>query len=460
MGIPAVPMITSRFVELVTTAAFKKGIPNLRITFTPHPITDRPAELCRKYIAGNDPVSGKPMLDQIYDSLTRRLSTEDASSGYLKREPRPRLLPPDTPDNLMAYFHEQNFTDGNPVILPTEKKVAEMLKGTSRAADEWVGQMRPSPPHEAWFYTVEMVAVNAVMAGVKPEHFPLVLAMASKGVTSLISSTSSFARMAVVNGPIVDEIEMNKSIGALGPFNQVNSSIGRCWTLISKNLGGSGKPGETYLGSLGNPINFNNLLMPENEEGLPAGWNPLHVQKGFNKSDSVVSFLNGWSYSNIAWYSPLPQHEVIRGWLENFFSYGTTQATLVLDPIVAADVAENGYKSKEAFAKWLADNTGTPAWLYWSRNQQAMKRAKSGEEPYASWLKRGMDVVVPSSRYRGRGTQQGSGGGFGNSGFSSLEEREANLPTIEIVVTGGGTNTFWGGGDFGYIGSASVDQWR
>ena len=458
MGIPAVPMITQRFEELVTTSAFKKGMPGLRISYTPHPITDRTAELCRKYIAGNDPISGKPMMEGIYDSLTRRLSDEDSRGGYLKRETRTRLLPADTPDNLMAYFHEHNFTDGNPVILPTEKKVAEMLKNTSRSPDEWVGQMRPSPPHEAWYYTVEMVAVNAVMAGVKPEHFPLILAMASKGVTSMISSTSSFGRMGVVNGPIVDEIGMNKNIGALGPFSHVNSSIGRCWTLISKNLGNSGNPGETYLGSMGNPINFNNLLMPENEEGLPPGWNPLHVQKGFQRSDSVISFLNGWSYSNIAWYSPLPQHEVIRGWLENFFSFGTRQATLVLDPIVAADVAENGFKSKEAFAGYLAEKTGTPAWLYWSDNEQALKRAESGEEPYAGWLKRGMDFVVPSSRYT-RGIGRGDRSIGVGSGFTSLEERETPT-TIEIVVTGGGTNTFWGGGDFGYIGSASVDQWR
>jgi len=453
-------MITSRFVELVTTTAFKKGIPNLRITYTPHPITDRPAELCRKYIAGNNPVTGKPMMEEIYDSLTRRISDEDSRGGYLKREPRTRLLPADTPDNLMAYFHERNFTDGNPVILPTEKKVAEMLKGTSRAPDEWVGQMRPSPPHEAWYYTVEMVAVNAVMAGVKPEHFPLVLAMASKGVTSMISSTSSFGRMAVVNGPVVNEIGMNKSIGALGPFSQVNSSLGRCWTLISKNLGNSGNPGETYLGSLGNPINFNNLFMPENEEDLPPGWEPFHVQKGFRKSDSVISFLNGWSYSNIAWYSPLPQHEVIRGWLENFFSFGTMQATLVLDPIVAADVAENGYKTKEAFARYLADNTGTPGWLYWSDTPRALKEAESGVEPYAGWLKKGRDFVVPSSRYKRSGRMPGSGGGFASSGFASLEEETPDPTSIEIIVTGGGTNTFWGGGDFGYIGSASVDQWR
>ena len=452
MGIPAVAMITQRFEELVTTTAFKKGMPNLNITFTPHPITDRTAELCRKYIAGNDPVSKQPMMEEIYNSLTRKLSKEDASGGYLKREPWTRLLPADTPARLMEYFHEQNFTDGNPVILPTEKSVAEMLKNTSRKPNEWVGQMRPSPPHEAWYYTVEMVAVNAVMAGVKPEHFPLVLAMASKGVTSMISSTSSFGRMAVVNGPIVDEIGLNKEIGVLGPFSRVNSSLGRCWTLISKNLGNSGKPGETYLGTHGNPINFNNLFMPENEEGLPLGWEPLHVQKGFNRGESVISFLNGWSYNTIGSFSTLPKHDQIRGWLENFYSFGTRQATLILDPTAAADVAEAGFKSKEAFTRYLADNTGTPGWLYWSENTQALKRAESGEEPYAGWLKRGKDTIVPVSRFN-RGRRPGSDDGFTSLGVDAGT-------TIEVVVTGGSTNTFWSAGDFGYIGSASVDQWR
>ena len=194
----------------------------------------------------------------------------------------------------------------------------------------------------------------------------------------MFSSTSSFARMVVVNGPVVKEIGMNTSIGALGPNNRANSSIGRCWTLISKNLGGSGKPGETYLGSQGNQLNYNNLCFPETEEGLPAGWNPLHVQKGFKKSDSVVSLFSGWSFNDIAWYSPLPQHEVIRGWLEHFFSFGTTQATLVLDPIVAADVASNGYPTKEAFTKFLAEKTGTPGWLYWSQHPNELKQAEGG----------------------------------------------------------------------------------
>jgi hypothetical protein len=410
--------------------------------------------LCRKYVAGNDPLTGQPMLEEIYAGLTKPVSAEDSKAGFLKRDPRPRLLEPDTPENLIEYFHEHGFTDGNPIILPTEQKVAEMLKATSREPDEWVGQMRPSPPHEAWYYTVEMVAVNAVMAGAKPEYFPTILAIASKGLTSMFSSTSSFARMVVVNGPVVKEIGMNTGIGALGPVNRANSSIGRCWTLISKNLGGSGKPGETYLGSQGNALNYDNLCFPETEDGLPPGWNALHVQKGFKKSDSVISLFSGWSINDIAWYSPLPIHEVIRGWLEHFFSFGTSQATLILDPIVAADVASKGYGSKEAFARYLAENTGTPGWLYWSQNQNALKQAKAGVEPYAGWLKQGQGAVVPVSRY--------TRGGRASRNTAFMASKDNNEPTtsIEIVVTGGGTNTFWSGGDFGYAGSASVDQWR
>lgn len=436
----------------MTTISFKKGIPNMRIVYTPHPITDRPAELCRKYLAGNDPLTGKPFLGEIIEGLTKPLSDEDKKTGFLPRAPRPRLLEPDTAANLEKYFYDNDFTDGNPVVLPTEQKVAEMLKATSHKPDELVASMRPSPPHEAWEYTVEMVAVNAVMAGAKPEYFPTILALSSTGITSLFSSTSSFARMAVVNGPVVNEIGMNTGIGALGPFNRANSSIGRCWTLISRNLGGSGKAGETYLGSQGNQLNYNNLCFPENEDGLPPGWNPVHVQKGFKKSDSVVSVFNGWSMSDIAWYSPMPIHEVIRGWLEHFFSFNVNGATLVLDPVVAADVAAKGFKSKEAFASYLAKNTGTPSWLYWQNHENELKQATAGVEPYAGYLKLGQNGVIPVSRFDRNIASARN--------FLATKDNAESPTSIEIVVTGGGTNTFWSGGDFAYMASALVDKWR
>ena len=452
MGIPTVAMITRRFVELVKTISFKKGIPDLRIIYTPHPITSRPADLCREYVSGNDPVSNRPMLEEIYDGLTRPLSASESKGGFLKREPHPRFLPADTPENLTEFFHEQGYTDGLPFTLPTEERVQEMLAGTSHDPNEWVGQMRPSPPHEAWYYTVELVAVNAVMAGAKPEYFPTILAIASKGITSLISSTTSFARMVVVNGPVVEEIGMNSGIGALGPFNRANSTIGRSWTLISKNLGGSWKIGETYLGTQGNQLNYNNVCFAETEAGLPDGWKPLHVQKGFDKSESVISIFSGWSMSDLAGFFTIPAQEVIRDWLEYYFSASTTQATIILDPLVAADLKSSNFQTKEAFARYLADNTGTPGWLYWSRNAGALKQAREGVEPYATWLKRGMEAVVPVSRFKVHKKN--------NSDIMASKNDDELATTIEIIVMGGSTNAFWSGGDFGYVGSASVDHWR
>jgi len=424
----------------------------MRIVYTPHPVTDRPAALCRKYLEGNDPISGKPILEEIIAGLTKPVSDEDKQTGFLPRAPRPRLLPPDTPENLEKYFYDHDFTDGLPIVLPTEKRVAAMLKATSHKPDEIVGQMRPSTPHEAWEYTVEMVAVNAVMSGAKPEYFPAILAVAATGATSLVSSTSSYGRMALFNGPIVQEIGMNSGVGAMGPFNRANSTIGRCWTLISKNLGGGGKSGETYMGSQGSTLNYNNLCFPETEDGLPAGWNPLHVQKGFKKSESVVSVFGGWSISDICWYSPTPIYKVIRGWLEHFFSTSVSGATIILDPTVAADVAAAGFKSKEAYADYLAKNTGTPGWLYWQTRQEELEKAKQGVGPFADSVKCGEDAVLPISRFTGRVV-------LGNPINASVDFPVSRTP-IEIVVTGGSTNTYWSGSDFTHASSVSIDKWR
>ncbi len=424
----------------------------MRMVYTPHPVTDRPAPLCRKYIEGKDPVTGKPILDEIVAGLIKPVSDEDRQTDFLPRPPRTRILPPDTAENLEDYFYSNNLTDDLPIVLPTEKKVADMLKATSHKPDEIVGRMAPSSPHEAWEFTVEMVAVNAVMSGAKPEYFPAILALASSGATSLVSSTSSYARMGLFNGPIVQEIGMNSGVGAMGPFNRANTTIGRCWTLISKNLGGSGKSGETYMGTQGSALNFSNLCFPETEEGLPPGWKPFHVQKGFAKNDSVISIFGGWSLSDICWYTPMPIYKVIRGWLEHFFSTSVGGATLILDPTVAADISAAGFKTKEAYADYLVKNTGTPAWLYWQTRQKELEQAKKGVEPFASYLKAGENGVVPISRFTERLTL-----GVPVNAFGVFPQ---SLTPVEIIVTGGGTNTYWSGGDFTYATSVSIDKWR
>lgn len=386
---------------------------------------------------GNDPVTGKPIVDEIIAALTKPLTAEDKKTGFVTRPPRSRLLEADTPTNLAQLFNKNGWTDGLPIVLPTEERVAEMLKGTSHSKNENVGTMRPSPPHEAWEFDVEMVATNAVMAGAKPEHLPVILALASTGTTSLFSSTTSFARMMIVNGPIREQIKMNAEIGAMGPFNESNAVIGRAWTLISKNLGGGGTPGETYLGSQGNNLNYNNVCFPEREDALPAGWNPLHVQKGYKAGDSVVHTLSGWSLINGGgWIKPRNKH--IQQMLTGLFQSGGngSRAIVLLDPIGAKDCHdEEGFDTKEKLSEHLKKNASSPAASIFRRPGDMLQKAKEGVEPFATWLKYPEGTFVPVSPFRSE-------------------------DPIEILVVGGATNALMMVGDFSYVASASVDKWR
>ncbi len=122
--------------------------------------------------------------------------------------------------------------------------------------------------------------MNAVMAGARPEYLPVILAMAASGITARSSSTTSFATISVVNGPIRNEIGMNSGIGALGPYNHANATIGRAYGLLSQNLQGGSVPGETYLGSLGNFLSYS-ACFAEAEERSP--WTPFHVDEGFKR---------------------------------------------------------------------------------------------------------------------------------------------------------------------------------
>ena len=103
------------------------------------------------------------------------------------------------------------------------------------------------------------------------------------------------ANMILVNGPIRDEIGMNYGHNVMGPHNEANSVIGRAYTLMSKTIGGLHSKKTTWS-TLGSTMQYNNVCIAENEEALPSGWKPLHVQMGFKPNDSVLTVATGWSY--------------------------------------------------------------------------------------------------------------------------------------------------------------------
>ena len=238
-------------------------MPGTRQAFVPQPVVDRSPRELRAYIEGTDPVTGRPFMQEVIEGLTRPLDDEDLKGVTFERS-TPRLLEPDTEDNLQRLFIENHWTDYLPIILPTEERVAaDARRARAIAPDKVVGRLRPATFREFWEFTVEKVAVNAVMAGARPEYFPVILALAASGITARSSSTTSIATISVVNGPIRNEIGMNAGIGALGPYNHANATIGRAYGLLSQNLQGGSVPGDTYMGSLGNWYAYSAILRRE-----------------------------------------------------------------------------------------------------------------------------------------------------------------------------------------------------
>jgi hypothetical protein len=326
---------------------------HLRWSFPPYPVGFVSRDTLKGYIRGKDPISNAPLMDEIFFALTQPLTEEEKHPKLVKRPNRPRLLEPDTEENLHRLFLENGWTDGLPIILPTEERVAEMLTGTDHKPDEIVGMMSVTTHEERLQYTVERVAVNAVMAGARPEHFPVLLALAASGRPSLPSSTTSFASMMVVNGPIRNEIGMNYGLGALSPVNYANSVIGRAWTLMSINFGDM-RPGATFTATTGTTINYNNMACAENEEA--SVWEPFHVRKGFKKNESVVSLFRGWNVMTMGMGPAQRMLDVIK----NVGGPFGGAFTFIIDPLAAKSLKAEGYDDPMKLSQWLVNQLNTP----------------------------------------------------------------------------------------------------
>jgi len=189
-------------------------------------------------------------------------------------------------DELEALF-DRGWSDGLPVVPPTPARVLRMLAGTSRAAHEVVGVVPPNLVE----VTVEKVAVNAVLAGCRPEYLPVVLAAVQAACTEefnahgLLATTWSAGPAIVVNGPVVRAIGMNSGGNALGQGNRANLTIGRALQLVIRNVGG-GRPGEVDRAALGNPGKLG-FCFAEDEQGSP--WEPLSVSRGIEPGASAVT---------------------------------------------------------------------------------------------------------------------------------------------------------------------------
>lgn len=270
-------------------------------------------------------------------------------------------------------FETRGWSDGLPVVAPTPDRVAAMLRFTDRHRDDELGTM---PPRQG-VVSLEILAVNAVMAGCRPEYFPVIVAAveaildAAFNLFAVQATTHPCAPCVIVNGPIARELGINARYGAFGPGTRANATIGRAIRLILLNVGGAA-PGILDRSTQGQPAKYA-YCVAENEAESP--WQPLHVERGFAPADSTVTVTAADGPHNL---NDHISHEAdgilatLGGALgdmgcNNAYLYG--QPAIAFGPEHAAILAASDW-DKNAIRRYLFEYARIPREL-WSRGGMA-----------------------------------------------------------------------------------------
>lgn len=226
----------------------------------------------------------------------------------------------ETRDALEAIelFYQKGWTDGLPVVPPTEERIRAMLDTVAMEPDAVIGAI----PERDRVFTAEVVAINAVMAGCLPEYFPVVAAAVSAitdpafGLHGPAASTHGAAILLIVNGPVTKQLGINAAENVFGPGNRANATIGRAIGLLLLNAGGSH---EFDRATLGHPGKYA-YCIAENED---TDWTPLHVQRGFEREVSTVTAFAAEGPNQINNHSSLKAENILLTLADRMSSLGT-----------------------------------------------------------------------------------------------------------------------------------------
>jgi len=479
----------------------KEGIPTVLINFgeetgkVEHDRTLYGIPKLRHIVASRNSLGGvseaEILVQPLLDALTRPLSDEEKESGiWAPNEPR-ILFEGTLPEAEEFYNQTENipgildapfskYTDGLPVVIPTEERVAEMLKGTSHKPDELItlqhdmelrgfGAIESTNTRKKGdvinfmpMYrtaTVEQVAVNAVMAGCKPEYFPVVLAIAESGGGT--GDGRGGGGGFIVSGPIYKEIGMNVTNSIFGPGNPANKTIGRVGSLLWRNLGGY-KETVTTITTLGSPITNGGFIFAEYTEGLPEGWKGLNEEMGFKKDESIIMTggmgMGEWGIGQQNMpgvYRSLQRtgHGAIARFLDvkgipgphNYLEYLTKDAwatrdggfTLVMPTQIAQDLCDYGFKTKDSIYEWIWKKSFEPVSKFRMRGaQDFITNGWLGIEKTSGkhWKELPGDYMVPAG---------------GDDPFDSYNILLCNMEETAVARFGGGHGQVF-----------SIDAWR
>jgi hypothetical protein len=374
LGKPGVFACTDKFAHDAKSAAEDFGMPMARMVALPAADYYR----LRSSEKGIRPVA-EAAVDQLINALRQPLTAEEASSTAKKEILEPVTITADTYAHAMRTFNQvfldKHWGDGLPLLPPTKEAVQEMLKGTSRSPGEVIGTVAP----KNGTVTVEMIAINSVMAGAKPEYLPVIIA-AMEGFTDpayddlhILTSSGSFNLAIMVTGRIARELNINSGIGFLGYGWQANSTIGRAVRLITINAGRLW-PAETDMALAGRPSS-QFYVFAENEDLSP--WEPFHVSQGFKREDSCVTISsvmsapgNPFGGGAVESWTPqqildsitrtlLSSRAMMAGWKRGGPNPGPMKHILIFEPQFAMELDRLGH-TPASLQKYLYERATIP----------------------------------------------------------------------------------------------------
>jgi hypothetical protein len=366
-GKPGVYITTDEFLDNATSASKDVGMPAVRKVALPAATYYR----ARGSIGEVRPIA-QAYIDKIIDALLRPAAEEEENPKPLKKEMQDQPITVtgkdyrDAEAKVNRVFLDNRWADGLPVVPPTDEAVKEMLAGTQRSPDEILGVVAPKKGQA----TVRKIAVNAVMAGARPEYLPVIIA-AMEGfldknydLTHVQASTGSFLPAIIVSGPIAKELNFNSGTGMLGHGWQANATVGRALRLCLLNLGQTW-PGVNDMGLTGRASPYTFYTFGEDEDRNP--WAPEHVKYGIKAEDSSVAVSTvGGQYRVLGggavaiWTAQGVLDDIV----SSISSLGTLRPNekhvVVFHPDCATELEKMGFKTIRSVQEWLYEHSRVP----------------------------------------------------------------------------------------------------
>ena len=377
-GIPAVGIAARSFARAWQSCVDGWGQPSTAFVTIPHATTGQQGDFIRKMV--------DEQIDGIIQGLTvlpvspstargARAGSQITETFTIEMDETPAGL-----DAVNRFLAERDWSDGIPVVPPTPAAVEQMLEGTKRNPQDVLMVMEPG----FGLATVERIAINAVMAGCRPEQFPVLLAaidclaQPQMNHRDMQVSGHTEAPIILVNGPISKKAGINFGTTAMGPgvVNSANTAIGRALRLCLINIGYC-TPGAGDPNFIGLPTKFG-MCIAENEEVSP--WQPYHMDRGFNRDESAVTMVSVTGPTDILDSSSRTHEDTLNniasmmfyrnagagGWIKGWQSaqvghtskrvpYQGPYHPIILSPSRAVILAEAGMSKQDAQA-WLHQN--------------------------------------------------------------------------------------------------------